>query len=327
MKTLSRRALLGATASMPLLASCRHGGEALAIGYLNNLTHAQPLLGASDGRWSAALGLSMMAFPAGPAVMEALSTGTLLAGFLGPSAAVNAYLRSGGKRGLVLLGAASGGASLVVNPDRKIEGPEGLRGRVVTASLIASTPDISLRTYLRQHGLRPRDRGGDVTILPMSNTEAFAMLKRRHIDAVWAQEPWASRMVAAGARRLLDERELWPHGRFPTSLLVTTRRAIDEQPAKIERLLGLLNDETARLRRSPDGGFQEASQALSKAIGRALAPAILQDAWGRFELTTDPMPEALAETARRMKAIGYLPAEGSLDGMLLDRSAKAEVTR
>jgi NitT/TauT family transport system substrate-binding protein len=294
---------------------------------MNNLTHAQPLVGAASGRWTAALGLPMMAFPAGPAVMEALSAGTLLAGFMGPSAAVNAFVRSRGKRGLVLRGNASGGASLVVQRDLPLSAPEHLRGRLLTASQIASTPDVSLRAYLAQHRLAPRDRGGDVVLLPMPNTEAFVTLKRRQIAGVWAQEPWASRMVAAGARRLLDERELWPHGRFPTSLLVTTRRAIDEQPAKIERLLGLLNDETARLRRSPDGGFQEASQALSKAIGRALPPAILQDAWGRFELTTDPMPEALAETARRMKAIGYLPAEGSLDGMLLDRSAKAEVTR
>lgn len=318
MTPLSRRSLLGGVLAAPLLAGCHEGSGALAVGYMNNLTHAQPLVGASSGRWTAALGLPMMAFPAGPAVMEALTAGTLLAGFMGPSAVVNAFVRSRGKRGLVLRGNASGGASFVVRQDQNITAPEHLRGRLLTASQIASTPDVSLRTYLAQHRLAPRDRGGDVVLMPMPNTEAFATLKRRQIDGVWAQEPWASRMVAQGSgRRLLDERELWPGGRFPTSLLVTTRRALDTHPRLIERLVSLLDDETARLRKQADGGLTEVGAALTRALGRPLAAEVLRDAWGRFELVTDPMEEGLRETARRMRAIGYLPQDGTTEGLLV----------
>jgi NitT/TauT family transport system substrate-binding protein len=302
----------------PLLPGCHKAGGPLAVGYMNNLTHAQPLVGATSGRWAAALGLPMMAFPAGPAVMEALSAGTLLAGFMGPSAAVNAFVRSRGKRGLVLRGNASGGASLVVQRDLPITAPEHLRGRLLTASQIASTPDVSLRTYLAQHRLAPQDRGGDVVLLPMPSTEAFQTLRRRQIAGAWAQEPWASRMVAqAGGRRMLDERELWPGGRFPASLLVTTRRALDEHPEKIERLVSLLDEETARMKALADGGLGEVGNALSKALGRALPEEVLRDAWGRFELVTDPMEDGLKEVARRMQAIGYLPGGGSTEGLLV----------
>ncbi|MCS6902564.1 MAG: ABC transporter substrate-binding protein, partial [Polyangiaceae bacterium] len=162
---LSRRSLLGAVLGAPLLPGCCKHSPFLAVGYMNNLTHAQPLVGATSGRWSAVLGLPMIAFPAGPAVMEALSAGTLLAGFMGPAAAVNAFVRSRGKRGLVLRGNASGGASLVVRQDLPISAPEHLRGQLLTASQIASTPDVALRTYLAQHRLAPRDRGGDVVLL------------------------------------------------------------------------------------------------------------------------------------------------------------------
>lgn len=322
---LSRRSLLGAALAAPALGGCRRGGgDALAVGYLNNLAHAQPLVGASTGRWAQALGVRMVAFPAGPSVMEALTAGSLIAGFMGSSPVVNAFVRSKGKRGLLLRGGASGGASLVVRAERQITGPEQLRGKLLTASQIASTPDIALRSYLASQGLAPRDRGGDVVMVPMPNAEALALLKRGQLDGSWAQEPWASRMVAqAGCKRLLDERELWPEGRFPTSLLVTTRRALDEHGPLLQRLVGLLDDETARLRGLADGGRGEVGNALAKAVGKPLPEAVLRDAWGRFELVNDPMLDGLEEINRRMKAIGYIAPEGSIDGILVGGSRRA----
>lgn len=316
-----RRALLSAALAAPLAGCGRRRGGELAVGYLNNLAHAQPLVGAA-GRWPRELGVRMVAFPAGPAVMEALTAGSLIAGFMGPSAVVNAFVRSRGRRGLILRGGASGGASLVTRADKKIDRPGQLSGKILTSSQIASTPDVSLRAYLTQQQLAPRDRGGDVTVLPMPNAEALALLKRGQLDGSWAQEPWASRMVAqAGCRRLLDERELWPDGRFPTSLLVTTRQALDEHPALLDRLVALLDDETARLRAAADGGKAEVGEALARAVGKPLPPPVLADAWGRFSLDTDPMLDGVREVARRMKAIGYLPPEGQLDGILAGTTA------
>ena len=87
--------------------------------------------------------------------------------------------------------------------------------------------------------------------------------------------------------------------------------------------MALLEDETTRLRKAADGGLGEVGEALGKAMGRALPEAVLRDAWGRLELTTDPMEDGLRETARRMQAIGYLPP-GGIEGLLVDRGARAE---
>jgi NitT/TauT family transport system substrate-binding protein len=257
--------------------------------------------------------------------MEALAAGSIHAGFLGPSAALNAFVRSHGRRGIILSGAASGGASLVARRGLDLRQPAALRGHVISASQIASTPDISLRAYLRAHGLAPRDQGGEVTILPMTNTEAFQLLKKGHLDGSWAQEPWATRMVLqGGGQRALDERDLWPDRRFPTSLLTTTEEVRREAPARIEALLGLLADEMARLRRLPDGGANEVADALAAALGKKLPPDVLREAWSRLELTDDPMPAALDRFAAEMRATGYLPP-GSLDGLVVrGRSALQE---
>ncbi len=315
--TLSRRDLLGSLTAASALTACRREPAPPAVGYLNNLTHAQALVSAE--RWARELGVRMVAFSAGPDVMEALSAGSLVAGFMGPSAALNAYVRTHGKRGLVLRGAASGGASLIVRDRTGIERPEHLHGRTVTASQIGSMPDVSMRAWLPTVGLSPHDRGGDVTIVPMPNAEALAMLKRGRIDAVWAQEPWASRMVAqAGAKRLLDERDLWPNRRFPTSIMVTTRRVLDEQRPLLERLVASLDEATERLRALPDGGRAEVGAALARATGKALPEPVLRDAWGRLELLADPQPEALTRIARHMQAMGYLPPDAGLDGFLIN---------
>lgn len=318
---ISRRAAFSAMAALGLGCSKRPRGAGFAIGYVNNLTNAQPLVANVRGTWARELGAELVAFPAGPAVMEALTAGSIDAGFLGPSAIVNAHVRSGGKRLRVLSGAASGGASLVVRKGLPIaKKPDDLRGRTVTASQIGSTPDVALRGWLHDAGVRSTDLGGDVRIVPMPNTEANELLRRGKLDAVWAQEPWASRMVAAGAVRCFDERELWPNGRFPTVLLVASTKALAADPSRVSALVRLHEAETGRLSAAGDAARDEVSAALAKALGKALAPATFADAWSRFTLTTDRDEAGLARVARSMRAIGYVP-DGGLDGLFAPREA------
>jgi NitT/TauT family transport system substrate-binding protein len=304
----------------------KSGSDAFAVGYLNNITHAQALVGVARGAWGQALGQStrLIAFPAGPAVMEALSAGSIDAGFLGPTAIINAFVRSKGTRLRILSGSASGGASLVARKALSIRGASGLAGRTVTASLIGSTPDVSLRAYLTANGLRPLDRGGDVRVIPMANAEAFALLKRGQLDAAWAQEPWASRMVErAGCERVLDERELWAGGRFPTTILAASTRGLEAFPRQIATLVGLLGDETRRMEQDGERARGEVGDALAVALGARLSDGVLRDAWGRFAVTTEAMPAALDKVAADMRAIGYLP-QGSLDGLMARGTSTSE---
>jgi NitT/TauT family transport system substrate-binding protein len=318
---IPRRVALASLGALAFGCGKRPRGASFAIGYVNNLTNAQPLVASSRGTWARELSSELIAFPSGPSVMEALTAGSIDAGYLGPSAIVNAHVRSGGRRLRVLAGAASGGASLVARKGAPLaKTPADLRGLTVTASQIGSTPDVALRGWLHDAGVRSTDLGGDVRIVPMPNTEANELLRRGKLDAVWAQEPWASRMVAAGASRCFDERELWPNGRFPTVLLVASTKALAADPSRVAALVRLHDAETARLSSAGDSARDEVSAALAKALGKALPPKTFADAWSRFTLTTDPDEAGLARVARSMRAIGYVP-EGSLDGLFAPREA------
>ena len=316
---LSRRVALGALASLGTACDRRARGATFAIGYVNNIMNAQALVAALRGTWARELGAALIAFPAGPAVVEALTAGSIDVGFFGPAAAIGAYVRSHGRRLRVLAGAASGGASLVAAAGVGATRAEDFRGRTMTASQIGSTPDVALRGWLAQAGVATRDRGGEVTVVPMGNAEASELLKRRKLDAVWAQEPWASRMVAAGGTRVHDERDLWPARRFPSVLLAASQAAITADPARVRALVAHLGRDTARLAQGDDAR-DEVAEALARALGKALPRATVADAWSRFSLTTDPQAPGLARVAETMRAIGYLPP-GSLDGLVSPREA------
>lgn len=291
-----------------------------AFGYCPTLLQAQALVGATSGRWQRALGggATAMSFLAGPAVMEALRSGAIDAGFLGASAVLGTFVR---RRGVVVLsGAASGGASLVVRRDVAVARPADLAGRAVSASQIGSMPDVAMRAWLRQGGVQTKERGGDTLVAPLAQSEAATLLAKGSLSAMWCQEPWPSRLVAKGAVRAIDERDLWEERRYPSVLLVATTHAVERRAVELERLVSLLGEETVSLTSNVDAAREAISRALLAALGQKLAAPVLADAWSRVDPTLDPQPRALATLAARMRELGYLP-EGSLDGLVAPRAA------
>ena len=315
---VTRRAILG---GMSLLAlGCRAGRDdrPFAFGYCPTLLQSQALVGATSGRWQAALGggATATSFLAGPAVMEALRAGAIDAGFLGASAVLGTFVR---RKGVVVVsGAASGGASLVAQKGLSIRSPADVAGRVVSASQIGSMPDVAMRAWLRAGGVATKERGGDTLVASLAQTEAASLMAKGSVAAIWCQEPWPSRLVAKGATRVLDERDLWEERRYPSVVLVASTHALTRRGRDLERLTALLGEETDTLRAKPDQARAAISAALQNALGQKLAEPVLADALSRVDLTLDPQPKALARVAARMRDLGYLP-DGSLDGLLAPR--------
>lgn len=313
--TISRRALLGGLSLLAL--SCREGRDdrPFSFGYCPTLLQSQALVGATSGRWQKAIGggATATSFIAGPAVMEALRAGAIDAGFLGASAVLGTFVR---RRGVVILsGAASGGASLVAPKGRVIATPADVRGRAVSASQIGSMPDVAMRAWLKEGGVATKERGGDTLVAPLAQSEAASLMAKGSIHAMWCQEPWPSRLVAKGATRAIDERDLWEDRRYPSVLLVASTRAVERRSGELARLVALLGEDTESMRAHPDDARAAVSQALEKALGQKLAAPVLTDALSRVDLTMDPQPRALEKVAARMRDLGYLP-DGSLDGLL-----------
>src|SRR3954465_13963406 len=70
------------------------------LGYFGNVTHAQAVLGASSGDFAKAVApakFSTKVFNAGPSLIEALLTGNIDIGYVGPGPALSANDKSHGE--------------------------------------------------------------------------------------------------------------------------------------------------------------------------------------------------------------------------------------
>jgi NitT/TauT family transport system substrate-binding protein len=328
-----RRAPLSLLAAAALVAlapaACRRERPPTSpfrLGYFPNVTHGQALVGLDDGTLARALGgrLEPRMFNAGPAAMEALLLGDLDATYVGPGPAVIAHLRSSGEGLRVVAGAVSGGAVLVVRDARSAA---DLAGKRVGSPQLGNTQDVALRTWLRAQGLS--DRGGrhGVEVTPLPNADLLSMFARGELAGAWVPEPWGARLVAeAGGRILVDERTLWEGGRFPTAVLVVSRRALERRPADVAALVRAHVELTRRWQRDPAGFGALANAAFGRRTGKPLPAAVLQDALSRLEPLEDPLAPELARMARDAQALGFAP-RGEVAALVDDAPVRAALAR
>lgn len=302
-----------------------HGSAAeLRLGYFANVTHATAVYGVGKGVFAKELGrtkLKTQVFNAGPAAVEALFGGALDAAYLGPNPAINAFAKSEGSAIRIIAGATSGGASLVVRPD--ITSPEQLRGKKIASPQTGGTQDIALRTYLAQHGLKTDSRGaGDATVVAEANGSTLQLFQGGGIDGAWVPEPWASRLVLEGGGHVLvDERSLWPQGRFVTTHLVVRTEFLQKYPDTVRALLRGEIAANRAIVADPAAAKTVINAQLAALTGTSLEPAVIDRAFSQIEVTEDPIASSLKQSAKNAFATGLVkPAElrGIYDLRLLD---------
>ena len=281
------------------------------VGAFPNITHPQAMVGKANGWFDKALGSSAKidwkSFNAGPAAIEALFSGAIDITYIGPNPAITGYVRSQGEALRIVAGATSGGASLVVRADSGIHKPEDFHGKKVASPQMGNTQDVALRAWLKAHGMKSLDKGGDVTVLPLANPDQLTLFLKKDLDAAWAPEPWATRLVKEGNGRLfLDERDLWPKGEFITAHLIVSTKFLKEHPDVVKNFLRAHVELTDWI----NGHLPEAKKALNQQIlketGKALSVAVLDDAFGRMQVTYDPLRSTLLTSARSAFDAGFL---------------------
>src|ERR1700733_14069665 len=217
--------VVGACGSSPTPASTGTGAatqpdpSTVNLGYLVNLTHAPALIGVAKGYFQGAMPtgttVKTTTFSTGTLESEALLGGTLDAAFVGPGPAINAFIKTKGKV-LIIAGAASGGAGLVVSS--KIASgnfPSDLAGKTLASPSLGNTQDISLRTWLQSKGLTTSvNGGGQVNIDTTSgNSVSLQKFEAGKIAGAWVPEPYESEFILQGKGTLaVDESSLWPNG-------------------------------------------------------------------------------------------------------------------
>jgi NitT/TauT family transport system substrate-binding protein len=309
---LSRRQVLAGSIGATLAAACgSRGRDTLRIGFMTNLTHAPAIAGVASGRLERALGLRLetASFRAGPRVVEALIGDAIDVGVSGPAAVVYTHARHGSGALRVLSGCCSGGASFVVARGAGIDGAEDLRGKVLATPQIGTTQDIALRKYLRAHGYEAAERGGDVTVHALDTATVLTQLARGARDGAWLPEPWATRAVIdAGAIRLVDERDLWPHRAFPTAVVVARGDFVRERPAVATSVAAAIGAEVDRALLDPGDTLETARTEIGRLLGKPLPRALVERAAPYVDFTRDPLPDAFDTLASDAAALGLAPA-------------------
>jgi NitT/TauT family transport system substrate-binding protein len=298
-------------------AAAEQGEKHLRLGYFPNLTHAQALYARATGAFDkVGARVEWASFNAGPTAIESIFADAVDATFVGPSPTINGYIKSRGEKFVVVAGSAGGGAGLVVRGDAGIRTKKDFGGKVIATPQLGNTQDIAARVWLAEQGYSLRERGGNVSLVALSNADQLTMFKKRQIDGAWTVEPWLARLeVEGGGSVFLEEKTLWPGGRYVTTHLVVNKTYLADNQAIVRNLLVALVEVTSRINADKAAAIPILNDQLKRETGKALKAEVIQKAMARIELTWDPICSSLKKSAEASHRIGFLRAAPRLDGL------------
>ncbi|GAA5700043.1 sulfate ABC transporter substrate-binding protein [Streptomyces avermitilis] len=352
--TLIRRAV-AAAAALPLLAlaACGYGSESkddtsakekvaagakkidgldtVKIGYFGNLTHATALVGRQEGLFQKELGATKAeyaTFNAGPSEIEALNSGSIDIGWIGPSPSINGYTKSNGKSLRIIGGSASGGVKLVVNP-KKIKSLKDVKGKKIATPQLGNTQDVAFLNWIAEQGWKvdAQSGKGDVTVVRSDNKVTPDAYKAGSLDGAWVPEPTASKLVAEGGKVLLDESTLWPDKKFVITNIIVSQKFLKAHPKVVEAVLKGSVGTNKWINANPDEAKAAANKQLETDSGKALPADVLDPAWKSIQITNDPLASTLNTEADHAVKAGLLSKpdlSGIYDLTLLNKVLKAD---
>ncbi|MCF2538206.1 MULTISPECIES: ABC transporter substrate-binding protein [Streptomyces] len=305
--------------------------DTVKIGYFPNLTHATALVGVQEGLLQKELGgtkIEPSTFNAGPSEIEALNSGSIDIGWIGPSPSINGYTKAQGKNLRIISGSASGGVKLVVNP-KKIKSLKDVKGKKIATPQLGNTQDVALLNWISEQGWKvdAESGKGDVSVVRTDNKITPDAYKSGSIDGAWVPEPTASKLVADGAKVLLDESELWPDKKFVITNIIVSQSFLKEHPDVVEAVLRGSVKTNEWINANPDRAKASANKALESLSGKALPANVLDPAWKSIAFLDDPLAATLDTQAEHSVASGLLDEtdlKGIYDLRPLNEVLKAE---
>ncbi len=300
------------------------------LGYFPNVTHAPAIAGVEGAFFAKALGpdvkLRTSAFNAGPAAVEALLSGAIDATYIGPNPAVNAFVRSNGKAVKIVAGSTAGGAFLVVKA--QIRTADDLKGKKIATPQVGGTQDVALRYWLKTKKLASTlEGGGDVSVIPQENSQTLDTFRSGAIDGAWVPEPWATRLILeAGAKVLVDERDLWPNRSFTTTILIVRTDFLNERPDLVSGLLAGQIAAIDYLQKNPAKGQDLVNRGIETLTGRKLTASTITNSWANLTFTNDPELASMKVAAQHAADVGLLTKvnlQGIEDLTLLNQALAA----
>jgi NitT/TauT family transport system substrate-binding protein len=109
-----------------------------------------------------------------------------------------------------------------------------------------------------------------------------------------------------GGKILVNEKDLWSGGKFPTTLLVVRTAFLNAHPDVVKKLLEAQVKANDYVNKNSADAQRLANQALATATGKPLGASVLSAAWQNLTFTDDPLASAFNTAASHAEAVGLL---------------------
>ena len=270
----------------------------LRVGYFPNITHAQALIAqqmAAEGkpwfepRLPEGTKLFWQPYNAGPSAMEGLTIGSIDMSYVGPSPAINAYIRrSGAVR--IISGSAEGGAALVVRGDFTGTLPSDFIGRKIATPQLGNTQDVACRAWLQKSGLDCASASPQVQIAPTKNPDQLSLFKAGTLEAAWTVEPWVSRLeLDAGGRIFKEDFE------SVTTVLASSTDTLAKRRKILNDFVKAHAELTAWVNAHPAEAKELLQRALTRETRSEFPMRIVNNAFPRIKFASEINKRSLAE--------------------------------
>lgn len=301
-----------------LLSACG-SSESVSIGYFPNLDHAAGIVGKEKGFFEEELtnvDVDFVNFPNGNDFIEALDSGSIQLGYVGPGPAIN-YFLSGGD--IVVLGAAANGATLIVaREDSGIETLEDFANKSFGSPGNGCTHNVQLEVMLQEIGLITSRRGGEVEHEPrISPANTMIRFEQGDIDVYTAPEPWGTHLVEElGAKVILEWDEVFLGEQLPSVVVVTTTKFLKENPEQVDQFLRAHKRSIEFAQQNEKETLETINELIYNLSQTRFSDTVLEKAWQRMVVTSETHAEALQAWATASYELNFIDNEPNLDGFV-----------
>lgn len=291
----------------------------ISIGYFPNLDHASAIVGLQKGFFEQELGdvkPNFLHFPNGNDFINALDTGDLDIGYVGPGPAINYFLDGGD---VVILASAANGATLIVARNGSgIETIADLSGKSFCTPGNGCTHNVQLEKMLLDIDLKTNRVGGEVIHQPrIAPANMVALFESGDVDVAAAPEPWGTYLVEEGLGKVLVEWNDVEWGtELPSVVLVSSKKFVSENPEIVEKVLRAHVESVNFAQENTDETLTAVNERLYELTQQTLPENVLSKAWKRMLVSYDIEDGALQEWADASRELGFIEGETNLEGFV-----------
>lgn len=290
----------------------------ITIGYFPNITHAPAIVGIEQEIFTENLqgiNIKTKIFPNGSLFMNALNTGQIDIGYVGPGPAINRFLQ--GAKVKSLASASTGGTVLVTRKDLKYNSVEDLKDKVVATAALGCTHDLLLRQLIKGHDMTTTRRGGTIDHRTQKPATMVGLFATEQLDAAMVSEPWAARMEKKLNNKVVVEWDEVPwKGNLPATLVVTNNKFADNNQELVRNFLKAHLASIEFIKENPNQTAKILQKEIKNITRQKLDINVIKRSLKRTNIDSNLDKNVVQELADLSAELGFIKGDSDLNGFV-----------